>query len=71
MAKIWNFPGKSAHSALRQILKLSFQKRVALPAKQSAYASHAMFVKSALNMRWHMMSVLEFGADSPNASVAV
>jgi hypothetical protein len=71
MAKILNSHGKSAHSAPRPIQKLSSLKRVDQLVKQSVSASHAMFVKNVLSMRSHTMSVLEFGADSPNASVAV
>jgi hypothetical protein len=59
------------HFVRRQIQKLSFLKRVDQLAKQSAFVSHAMFVKSAWNMRSHTMSALEFGVDSPSESVAV
>jgi hypothetical protein len=71
MERTLNSRGKSVHSALRPILKLSFQKKAALLAKQSAFVSHVMFAKNVLNTHLPMMSVLEFGADSPNASVAV
>jgi hypothetical protein len=71
MARAWSSPGRSALFAPKQILKLSFQKREALPAKLSEYVSHAMFVKSALSMPSPMMSDLEFGAASLNVSVAV
>jgi hypothetical protein len=71
MARTLSSRGKSVHSALKLIQKLSFQKKVALHAKQSASASHVMFAKNVLNTHSLMMSVLEFGADSPNASVAV
>jgi hypothetical protein len=71
MARILNSRGKSAHSALRPIQKLSFQKKAAQLAKQSASVSHVMFAKNALSTRSLTMNALEFGADSPNASVAV
>jgi hypothetical protein len=69
MAKIWSFPGKSVHSVLRLTQKLSSLKRVALLAKQSASANHAMFDKSVLNMPSHMMSVSVSGADFQSANV--
>jgi hypothetical protein len=62
MARIWSFLGRSAHSALRPILKLSFLRKVALLAKQSESASPAMFAKSALNTRSLTMSDLVSGA---------
>jgi hypothetical protein len=68
MERILNSPGKSAHSALRLILKLSFQKRVALLAKQSASVFHVMCAKSVLNTLWHMMNVSVFGAVFQNVS---
>jgi hypothetical protein len=69
MARILNSPGKSAHSALKLIRKLSFQKRVAPLAKQSESASHVMCVKSVLNTLWHMMNALVSGAVSQSVSV--
>jgi hypothetical protein len=71
MERILNSPGKSAHSALRLIPKLSFQKRVALLAKQSGSASHVMCDKSVLNTLWHMMNASVFGAVSQNVSAVV
>jgi hypothetical protein len=71
MARTLNSRGKSAHSALKLIQKLSFQRKVAQHAKQSVSVSHVMFAKNVLSTRSLTMSVLEFGADSPNASVAV
>jgi hypothetical protein len=71
MERILNSPGKSAHSALRLILKLSFQKRVALLAKQSASVFHAMCDKSVLNTLWLMMNVSVFGAVFQNVSAVV
>jgi hypothetical protein len=71
MERILNSPGKSAHSALRLIPKLSFQKRVALLAKQSGSASHVMCDKSVFNTIWHMMNASVFGAVSQNVSAVV
>jgi hypothetical protein len=71
MERILNSPGKSAHSALRLIPKLSFQKRVARLAKQSASVFHVMCDKSVLNTLWHMMNASVFGAVSQSASVVV
>ncbi len=68
MAKIWSSHGRSAHSALRPILRLSSLKRVALLAKPSASANHAMFAKNALNTRSRMMSVSVFGVASLSVS---
>jgi hypothetical protein len=68
--RILNSPGKSAHSALRQTLKLSFLKRAVQPVKQSASAFHVKYVRSVLNMRSLMMSVSVFGVASLNVSAA-
>jgi hypothetical protein len=68
MERILNSPGKSAHSALKPILRLSFQKRVDPLAKQSASVFHVMCDKSVLNTLWHMMSASVFGAVSQNVS---
>jgi uncharacterized protein YcbK (DUF882 family) len=64
-----NCLGKSGLSALRPTRKLSFQKRVALLAKQSESACHAKFEPSAWNMRSLMTSDSVSGADSQSANV--
>jgi hypothetical protein len=46
---------------LKQIQKPFFLKKADLPAKQSAYASHAMFAENALNMPSNTMSALASG----------
>jgi hypothetical protein len=63
-----SFPGKSAHCVLKQIPKHFFLRKVALLAKQSAYAFLVMFVLNVLNTLLHMMSVSEFGAASLSES---
>jgi hypothetical protein len=71
MERILNSPGKSAHYALRLIRRLSFLKRVALLAKQSASVSRVMCDKSVLNTLWHMMNASVFGAVSQNVNAVV
>jgi hypothetical protein len=71
MARAWSSPGKNAHFARKQIQKRSSLKRVDQRVKQSEFVFHAMFVKSAWNMRSRTMSVLESGVDSPSVSAAV
>jgi hypothetical protein len=71
MERILNSPGKSAHSVLKQIQKLSFLRKVALLAKQSESAFPVMFAKNVLNTPWLTMSALVFGVASPSVSAAV
>jgi hypothetical protein len=66
--KTWNSLGRSAHYVLRLTQKRSFQKKVDLLAKQSAYVFHAMFAQNAWSTHLHMMNASEFGADYQSAN---
>jgi hypothetical protein len=68
VARALSFPGKNVHFVHKPIPKHFFQKRVALLAKQSAFASPAMFAPNVLNTLLHTMSDSEFGAVSPSES---